>query len=53
MILNDHQQLPQSYSGVRFLWSGNWSTFSGSDFWVTIVGTGFGTGRSGVGVVHQ
>ena len=43
MILNDHQQLRQSYSGVRLLWSGDWSTFSDSDFWVTIAGTGFPT----------
>jgi len=43
LILNDHQQLRQSYSGVRLLSSADWSTFSGSDFWVTIVGVGYGT----------
>jgi hypothetical protein len=43
LILNDHQQLRQSYSGVRLLWSADWSTFSGSDFWVTVAGTGFET----------
>jgi hypothetical protein len=41
MILTDHQELRGRYPGVRLLWSGSWSTFSESDFWVTIVGTGF------------
>jgi hypothetical protein len=43
MILADHQQLRARYPNVRLLWSGSWSTFSESDFWVTIVGTGFPT----------
>jgi hypothetical protein len=43
LILNEHHQLRQSYPSVRLLWSGDWSTFSDSDFWVTIAGTGFAT----------
>ncbi|OBF28908.1 hypothetical protein A5724_26175 [Mycobacterium sp. ACS1612] len=43
MILADHQQLRARYPDVRLLWSGSWSTFSESDFWVTIVGAGFPT----------
>jgi hypothetical protein len=43
MILNEHLQLRGSYPGVRLLWSGDWSTFSDSNFWVTIAGTGFAT----------
>jgi hypothetical protein len=43
LTLNEHQQLRQSYTGVRLLWSADWSTFSDSNFWVTIVGTGFPT----------
>jgi hypothetical protein len=43
MILTEHQQLRQSYSNVRLLWSGDWSTFSDSSFWITIAGTGFAT----------
>ena len=43
MILNEHQQLRGRYSNVRLLWSGNWSTFSDSSFWITIAGTGFAT----------
>jgi hypothetical protein len=41
MTLDEHLRLRQAYPGVRLLWSGDWSTFSESDFWVTIVGTGF------------
>ncbi|HET6732672.1 hypothetical protein [Mycobacterium sp.] len=43
MTLAEHEQLRQTYPGVRLLWSGDWSTFSESNFWVTIVGTGFPT----------
>ncbi|MEB3982502.1 serine/threonine-protein kinase [Mycobacterium sp. 663a-19] len=38
MTLREHLQLRQRYPGVRLLWSGDWSTFSGNDFWVTVVG---------------
>ena len=38
MTLQEHLQLRQRYPDVRLLWSGDWSTFSGSDFWVTVVG---------------
>lgn len=41
MTLQEHRQLRQRYPNVRLLWSGNWSTFSGSDFWVTVVGITF------------
>lgn len=41
MTLQEHLQLRQRYPGVRLLWSGDWSTFSGSDYWVTIVGLTF------------
>ncbi|WP_448420360.1 hypothetical protein [Mycolicibacterium sp. XJ1819] len=40
-ILAEHEQLRQTYPGVRLLWSGNWSTFSESNFWVTIAGSTF------------
>jgi hypothetical protein len=30
------------YPGARLLWSGNWSTISGQDFWVTVAGITFG-----------
>lgn len=38
MTLQEHLDLRQRYPDVRLLWSGDWSTFSASDFWVTIVG---------------
>ena len=40
MTLQEHQTLRQRYSG-RLLWSGDWSTFSGKDFWITIAGITF------------
>lgn len=41
MTLREHLQLRQSYPNVRLLWSGDWSTFSGPDFWVTVAGITF------------
>jgi serine/threonine-protein kinase len=41
MTLREHLQLRQRYPNVRLLWSGDWSTFSGSDFWVTVAGITF------------
>ena len=41
MTLQEHLQLRQRYPDVRLLWSGDWSTFSESDFWVTIAGIPF------------
>ena len=43
MTLQEHLQLRQRYPGVRLLWSADWSTFSGPDFWVTIAGITFGS----------
>ncbi len=42
-ILAEHQQLRQTYPGVRLLWSGDWSTFSDDNFWVTVAGPTFPT----------
>ncbi|WP_094289618.1 hypothetical protein [Mycobacterium lehmannii] len=42
-ILAEHQRLRQTYPGARLLWSGDWSTFSSSNFWVTIAGSTFPT----------
>lgn len=42
-ILAEHSQLRQAYPGVRLLWSGDWSTFSDADFWVTVAGPAFPT----------
>jgi hypothetical protein len=39
--LQEHRQLRQRYPRVRLLWSGDWSTFSAPNFWVTIVGITF------------
>lgn len=41
-ILRDHLSLRQRYDGVRLVWSGNWTTFNGSNWWVTVVGAPYG-----------
>jgi serine/threonine protein kinase len=38
MILDQHMQMRQQYPNVRLLWSGDWSTYTGRDFWITVVG---------------
>ncbi|AKS35899.1 serine/threonine-protein kinase [Mycolicibacterium goodii] len=38
MILDQHMRMRATYPDVRLLWSGDWSTYDGRDFWVTIVG---------------
>ena len=40
--LQEHLQLRQRY-GARLLWSGDWSTFSAPDFWVTVADLTFFT----------
>ena len=37
-ILEEHLRLRSIYPAVRLLWSGDWSTYDGRDFWVTVVG---------------
>ncbi|WP_413232646.1 serine/threonine-protein kinase [Mycolicibacterium sp. 050158] len=37
-ILDEHLRLRQIYPAVKLLWSGDWSTYDGRDFWVTVVG---------------
>jgi hypothetical protein len=37
-ILRNHLTLRQRYDDVRLVLSGQWSTFSSPDFWVTVVG---------------
>jgi hypothetical protein len=37
-ILRNHLNLRQRFSGARLVWSGQWTTFSEPDFWVTVLG---------------
>lgn len=37
-ILGDHLALRQRFGGARLVRSGQWTTFSDPDFWVTVVG---------------
>jgi hypothetical protein len=47
--LHEHLQLRLDYPEVRLLWSGDWSTFSASDFWVTIAGVTFADAEGALG----
>ncbi|OKH83580.1 hypothetical protein EB75_08350 [Mycobacterium sp. ST-F2] len=40
--LREHLKLRLDYPEVRLLWSGDWSTFSAPNFWITIAGVTFG-----------
>ncbi len=42
-ILEDHRLWREQFPRVRLLWSGDYSTFEASDFWVTIVAIPFAT----------
>ncbi|MGE2731776.1 hypothetical protein ACQI4F_20065 [Mycolicibacterium vaccae] len=37
-VLRDHLSLRDRYDGTRLVWSGQWSTFSSPDWWVTVSG---------------
>lgn len=36
-IVDNHQRLRSAYPGAVLLWSGDYTTFSASDYWVTIM----------------
>ena len=40
-ILREHLQLRMKYPDVRLTWSGDWSSYSRPDFWVTTAGVTF------------
>lgn len=37
-ILDEHLRLRERFAGARLVWSGDWTTFSDPNFWVTVVG---------------
>lgn len=47
--LREHLDLRLKYPEVRLLWSGDWSTFSAPDFWVTIAGVTFPDAEGALG----
>ena len=47
--LREHLDLRLKYPEVRLLWSGDWSTFSATDFWVTIAGVTFSDADGALG----
>ncbi|HMG40990.1 MAG TPA: hypothetical protein VK611_06650 [Acidimicrobiales bacterium] len=48
-ILEDHRVWRERFPRVRLLWSGDYSTYERSDFWVTIVAVPFDTADGAVG----
>lgn len=40
-VLADHQQLRRSHPDAVLVWSGDWSSFRGQDFWITVVNRPF------------
>lgn len=40
-ILDEHEELREEYPRVRLVWSGDYSSFKESNFWVTVVGIGY------------
>lgn len=40
-ILAEHQELREEYPRVQMVWSGDFSSFKESNFWVTVVGIGY------------
>lgn len=48
-ILREYLANRQRYNDVRLIWSGDWTTFSSPDWWVTIVGDPSSDSASAIG----
>jgi hypothetical protein len=48
-ILEDHRSWREQFPRVRLLWSGDYSTFAMTDYWVTIVAVSFDTPEGALG----
>jgi hypothetical protein len=48
-ILRNHLELRQRYNAVKLVWSNDWNTFDGSNWWVTVVGDAYGDSGSAIG----
>lgn len=48
-IWQDFQTLKSQYSNVLLIWSGNYSTYTSNDFWVTIVDSPYPSGAAANG----
>lgn len=42
-ILDEHRQLKGQHPDARLVWSGDYASFRGGDFWITLIGRGFAT----------
>jgi hypothetical protein len=52
-VLKEHQGVRQRYSNARLIWSGDWTVFNGSDFYVTVLAVPFGTAEEANGWCDQ
>ena len=43
-VLADHQRLRTAHPDALLVWSGDYTSFRGSDFWITLVGRAFPSG---------
>ncbi|MEJ2862436.1 zinc ribbon domain-containing protein [Actinomycetospora flava] len=45
-VLADHQELRRTYPDAVLAWSGDWTSFRGRDFWITLVNRPFSSGEA-------
>lgn len=48
-IVREHLQLRQRFPTARLVWSGDWPVFTDPNWWVTMLGTPFGSGEDALG----
>lgn len=45
-VLADHQELRRTHPDAVLAWSGDWTSFRGRDFWITLVNRSFPSGEA-------
>lgn len=45
-VLADHQELRRTYPDAVLVWSGDWASFRGDDFWITLVNRSYASGEA-------
>lgn len=48
-VLADHLALRRAHPGAVLVWSGDWTSFRGGDFWITLLGRTFPSGEAANG----
>lgn len=52
-VYNDHTDLRRTHPDAVLIWSGDWSSFRGDDFWITVVNRPFATAEAANGWCEQ